>query len=121
MPPRSGRPDDNFDYREAPPYWPQVIRGDNFVLDRYADAAGNQGSGPREPYPSERVWGSLATRSSGFLRFIERRRLRAVLAGAQVLTREQVMAGVAEMIHDVQVEATFPDGTKLVSVHDPIR
>ncbi|HEX7823159.1 MAG TPA: urease subunit gamma [Sphingobium sp.] len=42
-------------------------------------------------------------------------------AGAHVLTREQVMTGVAEMIHDVQVEATFPDGTKLVSVHDPIR
>lgn len=42
-------------------------------------------------------------------------------AGAGVLTREQVMAGVPEMIHDVQVEATFPDGTKLVTVHDPIR
>ncbi|MET0180174.1 MAG: urease subunit gamma [Novosphingobium sp.] len=42
-------------------------------------------------------------------------------AGAHVLTRDQVMTGVAEMIHDVQVEATFPDGTKLVSVHDPIR
>jgi len=42
-------------------------------------------------------------------------------AGAHVITRDQVMSGVAEMIHDVQVEATFPDGTKLVSVHDPIR
>jgi urease subunit gamma len=42
-------------------------------------------------------------------------------AGAKVLTREQVMDGVAEMIHDVQVEATFPDGTKLVTVHEPIR
>jgi urease subunit gamma len=42
-------------------------------------------------------------------------------AGAQVLTREQVMDGIAEMIHDVQVEATFPDGTKLVTVHNPIR
>lgn len=42
-------------------------------------------------------------------------------AGAHVLTREQVMQGIAEMIHDVQVEATFPDGTKLVTVHDPIR
>ncbi len=41
--------------------------------------------------------------------------------GAHVLTRDQVMAGVAEMIHDVQIEATFPDGTKLVTVHDPIR
>ena len=41
--------------------------------------------------------------------------------GAKVLTREQVMEGVAEMIHDVQVEATFPDGTKLVTVHEPIR
>jgi urease gamma subunit len=41
--------------------------------------------------------------------------------GAQVLTRAQVMEGVAEMIHDVQVEATFPDGTKLVTVHEPIR
>ena len=42
-------------------------------------------------------------------------------AGAQVLTRDDVMEGVAEMIHDVQVEATFPDGTKLVTVHNPIR
>ena len=42
-------------------------------------------------------------------------------AGATVLTRDQVMEGVAEMIHDVQVEATFPDGTKLVTVHKPIR
>ena len=42
-------------------------------------------------------------------------------AGAHVLSRSQVMEGVAEMIHDVQVEATFPDGTKLVTVHDPIR
>nr|MBW4036919.1 urease subunit gamma [Pseudomonadota bacterium] len=41
--------------------------------------------------------------------------------GAHVLTREQVMEGIAEMIPDVQVEATFPDGTKLVTVHDPIR
>jgi len=42
-------------------------------------------------------------------------------AGAQVVTRDDVMEGVAEMIHDVQVEATFPDGTKLVTVHNPIR
>ena len=42
-------------------------------------------------------------------------------AGAHVLTREQVMDGVAEMIPEVQVEATFPDGVKLVTVHDPIR
>ncbi len=42
-------------------------------------------------------------------------------AGAHVLTRDQVMEGIAEMIHDVQVEATFPDGTKLVTVHEPIR
>lgn len=42
-------------------------------------------------------------------------------AGANVLTRDQVMEGIAEMIHDVQVEATFPDGTKLVTVHQPIR
>jgi urease subunit gamma len=41
--------------------------------------------------------------------------------GASVLTREQVMEGIAEMIHEVQVEATFPDGTKLVTVHQPIR
>jgi urease subunit gamma len=41
--------------------------------------------------------------------------------GAHVLTRDQVMEGVADMIHDVQVEATFPDGTKLVTVHEPIR
>jgi urease gamma subunit len=42
-------------------------------------------------------------------------------AGAQVLTRDQVMEGVPEMIREIQVEATFPDGTKLVSVHEPIR
>ena len=42
-------------------------------------------------------------------------------AGAHVVTRAQVMEGVSEMIHDVQVEATFPDGTKLVTVHSPIR
>ena len=42
-------------------------------------------------------------------------------AGAKVITRDQVMEGIAEMIHDVQVEATFPDGTKLVTVHEPIR
>ena len=42
-------------------------------------------------------------------------------AAAHVVSREQVMSGIAEMIHDVQVEATFPDGTKLVTVHDPIR
>ncbi len=41
--------------------------------------------------------------------------------GATVVTRAQVMQGIAEMIHDVQVEATFPDGTKLVTVHNPIR
>jgi len=42
-------------------------------------------------------------------------------AGASVLTREQVMDGIAEMIDEIQVEATFPDGTKLVTVHQPIR
>ncbi len=41
--------------------------------------------------------------------------------GGKILTRDQVMEGVPEMIHEMQVEATFPDGTKLVSVHDPIR
>ena len=41
--------------------------------------------------------------------------------GAHVITRDQVMDGIPEMIHDVQVEATFPDGTKLVTVHEPIR
>lgn len=41
--------------------------------------------------------------------------------GATVIGREDVMDGVAEMIHEVQVEATFPDGTKLVTVHDPIQ
>jgi urease subunit gamma len=41
--------------------------------------------------------------------------------GANVIGRDQVMDGIAEMIHDVQVEATFPDGTKLVTVHEPIR
>ena len=42
-------------------------------------------------------------------------------AGASVLTRAQVMEGIPEMIHEIQVEATFPDGTKLVTVHQPIR
>src|ERR671913_1485950 len=42
-------------------------------------------------------------------------------AGAAVITRAQVMEGIAEMIHDIQVEATFPDGTKLVTIHHPIR
>ncbi|QUJ77231.1 urease subunit gamma [Sulfitobacter albidus] len=42
-------------------------------------------------------------------------------AGGHIVTRDQCMDGVAEMIHEVQVEATFPDGTKLVTVHDPIR
>jgi urease subunit gamma len=42
-------------------------------------------------------------------------------SGATLLTRADVIEGVAEMIHEVQVEATFPDGTKLVTVHDPIR
>jgi urease gamma subunit len=42
-------------------------------------------------------------------------------AGAKVISRAQVMDGIAEMIHDVQVEATFPDGVKLVTVHEPIR
>ncbi len=42
-------------------------------------------------------------------------------AGAEVIGRGQVMEGIAEMLHDVQVEATFPDGTKLVTVHHPIR
>ncbi|MEM8652416.1 MAG: urease subunit gamma [Pseudomonadota bacterium] len=42
-------------------------------------------------------------------------------AGAHVITRQQVMEGIPEMIHDIQVEATFPDGVKLVTVHEPIR
>jgi urease gamma subunit len=42
-------------------------------------------------------------------------------AGAHVLVRKQVMDGIAEMIPEIQVEATFPDGTKLVTVHEPIR
>ena len=42
-------------------------------------------------------------------------------AGAHVITRDQVMDGIPEMIHDIQIEATFPDGTKLVTVHNPIR
>jgi urease subunit gamma len=42
-------------------------------------------------------------------------------AGAHVITRDHCMDGIADMIPDVQVEATFPDGTKLVTVHNPIR
>lgn len=41
--------------------------------------------------------------------------------GGKILTREQVMEGVADMVQEVQVEATFPDGTKLVTIHDPIK
>jgi urease subunit gamma len=41
--------------------------------------------------------------------------------GGKILTREQVMEGIAEMIEEVEMEATFPDGTKLVTIHDPIR
>ena len=41
--------------------------------------------------------------------------------GTTILLREDVMEGIPEMIHDIQIEATFPDGTKLVTVHDPIR
>lgn len=41
--------------------------------------------------------------------------------GATILTRDDVMEGIAEMIHEIQIEATFPDGTKLVTVHHPIR
>ncbi len=41
--------------------------------------------------------------------------------GGKILTRGQLMDGIAEMIHEVQVEATFPDGTKLVTIHDPIK
>lgn len=42
-------------------------------------------------------------------------------AGANIISRDQVMEGIAEMIHDIQVEATFPDGVKLVTIHQPIR
>ena len=41
--------------------------------------------------------------------------------GGKLLTRDQVMEGIPEMIHEMQVEATFPDNTKLISIHDPIR
>jgi urease subunit gamma len=41
--------------------------------------------------------------------------------GGKILTRDQVMEGISEMIHEMQVEATFPDGTKLVPIHNPIR
>ncbi len=44
-----------------------------------------------------------------------------MIFGATILKRDDVMEGVAEMIHEVQVEATFPDGTKLVTIHDPIK
>ncbi len=42
-------------------------------------------------------------------------------AGGKIITRAQVMDGISDMIHDIQIEATFPDGTKLVTVHNPIR
>jgi len=52
---------------------------------------------------------------------IEQTREELMEAGTKILTRADVMEGVPEMIHDVQIEATFPDGTKLVTVHQPIR
>ena len=59
------------------------------------------------------------------IRFRDKERIKdpsqLVKAGAEVITRAQCMDGIAEMIHDIQVEATFPDGTKLVTVHEPIR
>jgi urease subunit gamma len=45
----------------------------------------------------------------------------AMYLGGNLLTRDQLMDGVPEMIHEVQVEATFPDGTKLVTIHDPVK
>jgi len=44
-----------------------------------------------------------------------------MVLGAKLLKRDDLMDGIAEMLHEVQVEATFPDGTKLVTVHDPVR
>lgn len=44
-----------------------------------------------------------------------------MVLGAKVLRRDDLMEGIADMLHEVQVEATFPDGTKLVTVHDPIK
>jgi urease subunit gamma len=44
-----------------------------------------------------------------------------MVLGAKILQREDLMDGIAEMLHEVQVEATFPDGTKLVTVHDPVK
>lgn len=44
-----------------------------------------------------------------------------MVLGTKILKREDLMEGIAEMLHEVQVEATFPDGTKLVTVHDPVR
>ncbi|HUJ20136.1 MAG TPA: urease subunit gamma [Bryobacteraceae bacterium] len=44
-----------------------------------------------------------------------------MVLGAKILRRDDLMEGIPEMLHEVQVEATFPDGTKLVTVHDPVR
>jgi urease subunit gamma len=44
-----------------------------------------------------------------------------MVLGTKILRRDDLMEGIAEMLHEVQVEATFPDGTKLVTVHDPVR
>lgn len=44
-----------------------------------------------------------------------------MVLGTKILRREELMEGVADMLHEVQVEATFPDGTKLVTMHDPVR
>jgi urease subunit gamma len=65
------------------------------------------------PREKDKLLIAMAAMAAAFAELME--------AGAQVLTRAQVMAGIAAMIHEIQIEATFPDGTKLVTVHDPIR
>ena len=75
--------------------------------------------------PSRRVEVGVVLQGGGALGAYECGALNALLelmeAGAHVLTRAQAMDGIPEMIGEIQVEATFPDGTKLVTVHEPIR
>ena len=75
--------------------------------------------------PSRRVEVGVVLQGGGALGAYECGALNALLelmeAGAHVVTRAQVMDGISEMIVEIQVEATFPDGTKLVTVHEPIR
>ena len=87
---------------------PDLAAFANGVMIRFLDFNDGYTSNGESGHPSDSLAAALSVAD-------------LMQAGAHVVTRAQVMDGVAEMIHDVQVEATFPDGTKLVTVHQPIR